>query len=166
MKNLQRLAWLILIISLGACGFRLRGVSDLPPYLDHVGIIIQDAHRELGPLLQEQLLTYHRSVESDPARAGCLLVIERDALTQNITSISSSTTPRQYELIYTVQFKLQRKDGRRTAIVPSRRVTITRSLTINSDRILGSNDEEAHLAQEMRQQAAIMILNRLGTLAP
>jgi len=156
-------SWCIgLIILLSGCGFHLRGSIELPKKLDHIAVIVRDAHREIAPLIRDQLRAYHREVVDDPAAAKYWLVIEHDSLTQNITGISSSTTPRQYELLYTVQFKLQR--ARAGDLATEEKIFVTRALTVNSDRILGSNDEEAHLAQEMRQNAVVMILERLGAI--
>ena len=161
-----RSRWITLIslISLCVgCGFHLRGTLDLPQKLNHIAVIVHDAHRELAPLIRDQLRAYHRDVVDEPEAADYWLIINHDSLAQNITGISSSTTPRQYELVYTVQFQLQQAHA--NDITENQKIFVTRSLTINSDRILGSNDEAAHLAQEMRQNAATMILERLGTIA-
>ena len=145
-----------------SCGFHLRGDLDLPKKLDHIAVIVHDAHHEIAPLIVEQLRAYHRDIIEDPAVAKYWLIIEKDSLVQNITGISSSTTPRQYELIYTVEFKFQ--SALADDIATPQKIFVTRAFTVNSDRILGSNDEQAHLAQEMRQNAAIMILDRLGKM--
>ncbi len=145
---------------LSGCGFHLRGQMDLPPWLNHVAIILQQGHRDLTPLLKNQLEAYHLSVTDSPLQATYWLVIEHDAISQNITSISSSTTPRQYQLLYTVTFKLQRAN--KEDILPSSRIEVTRQVTINSDRILGSNQEEALLEAEMRQDAVLQIMNRIS----
>ena len=83
---------------------------------------------------------------------------------QTISSVSSSTTPRQYQLIYTVHFKLQQANGEE--VIPTAYIVVTRQITINSNRILGSNDEEEHSKSEMRQDAVIQIINRLSRSMP
>ena len=142
------------------CGFHLRGMSDIPKWLNNVAIVIQDASRDLEPLLTDQLQAYHINLCSDPALADYWLVIEHDGTRQEIVSISSTTTPRQYQLIYTVRFKLQRVKG--PEIMPSSQIVVTRQVTINSDRILGSTSEEELLKREMRRDAAIQIIGRLS----
>lgn len=142
------------------CGFHLRGMSDIPKWLNHVAIVIQEASRDLEPLLADQLEAYHINVPSDPALAEYWLVIEHDETRQEISSISSTTTSRQYQLIYTVRFKLQRVRG--AEIIPSSQIVISRQVTINSDRILGSTSEEELLKREMRRDAAIQIIGRLS----
>jgi len=161
---INRSCCIALIILCSGCGFHLRGSLELPKKLNYIAIIVHDAHREIAPLIRDQLRAYHRDVVEDPALAQYWLIVERDSLTQNITGISSSTTPRQYELLYTVQFKLQSTHAADLEQEQEQKIFVTRALTVNSDRILGSNDEEAHITQEMMQNAAIMILDRLGAI--
>lgn len=165
----MRLLYRLLILTtfaLAGCGFHLRGMVDADSirWLNSVAIVIQQAHRDLEPLLRNQLKAYEIKVTSDPALAQYWLIIEQEDMQQNISSISSSTTPRQYELTYTLVFKLQRAKG--AEIIPSNPVVITRQITLNSDRILGSKDEAELQKTEMRRDAVIQILNRLSRAAP
>ena len=156
---------LLTTILLAGCGFHLRGMVDRESirWLNNVAIVIQQAHRDLEPLLREQLKAYNIGVNADPAFANYWLIIENETIEQNITSISSSTTPRQYQLIYTVQFKLQQTKG--AEILPISQIVVNRQITLNSNRILGSNDEEELQKEEMRRDAAIQILNRLSKIS-
>jgi LPS-assembly lipoprotein len=153
------LGWISILICNG-CGFHLRGFIDMPNWLNEVAITVEKVHRDLGPDLQEQLEAYHIHVNKMPNHARYWLILEEDFEEKHITSVSSSTTPRQYQVTYTVQFKLQAANGK--DIIPTSRVTATRLVTINSDRILGSNYEENLLKEEMRHDAIIQIIDRLG----
>lgn len=148
---------------LTSCGFHLRGMVEMPQWLNNISIVMQNAHRELEPLLSAQLQAYGIRVNPDPSTATYWLIIEQDDFQQQITSISSSTTPRQYQLIYTVRFKFQRAKGQE--IMPSKQVVVTRQITINSDRILGSTNEEEQSKLEMERDAAIQIIARLSHAA-
>lgn len=161
MRVVRRLSvvW-ILACFLTGCGFHLRGMLDMPQWLNNVSIVIQNAHRDMEQRLNEQLSAYHINVCPDPALANYWLIIEQDSFQQQISSISSSTTPRQYQLIYTVHFKLQRAKGKE--IIPNGQVVVTRQITLNNDRILGSTDEEEQSKSEMRRDAAIQIIDRLS----
>lgn len=161
MTRCRDILWSIFAaLLLSSCGFHLRGVLDMPNWLTDVSIVIQKAHRDLSPELKEQLEVYHIRVLPNRKNAHYLLVIEQDIEEQNITSVSSSTTPRQYQMTYAILFKLQ--DAKGKDIIPLSKVTATRQVTINSDRILGSNYEETLLLREMRHDAIIQILDRLG----
>lgn len=152
----------ILTILLAGCGFHLRGFADLPSWLNCVAIIIEDANHDLQSLLKDQLEAYKIVVPDAISQANYLLVIEKDGYRQEITNVSASTAPRQYLLIYDVQFSLRQIKGR--PLISSSHIFVTRQVTINNDRILGSDAEESLLKKEMRADAAIQIINRLSQI--
>ncbi|WED44161.1 LPS assembly lipoprotein LptE [Legionella cardiaca] len=156
---MKRFFLCLVITLLASCGFHLRGIADLPGWLNNIAIVIQDAHHDLQNLLKDQLEAYKISI-TNPAQANYLLIVEKDGFHQEITNISASTAPRQYLLIYDVQFSLTQAKGR--PLISSSHVFVTRQITINNDRILGSDAEEALLKSEMRADAAMQIVNRLS----
>lgn len=151
---------LMLVLLLSACGFHLRGMVDIPTWLDNVAIISNNNDKQLAAILKAQLEGYHIQVNSDPAFAKYWLVISLVALQQQIISVGASTNPRQYALILTVEFLLQTRKGQ--IIKPLKKIHVTRQLTVNNDRILGSNDEETILVGEMKQDAVVQIMNQLS----
>ncbi len=156
----KSLALGLIIALLTSCGFHLRGLADLPSWLNQVAIIIQNANRDLEPLLNDQLQAYNITISTNARHARFFLTIEQDDYQQQITNVSASTAPRQYQLIYRVHFSLSNNKGE--LILPPRFVVITRYLTINNDRILGSTAEENLLKAEMRRDAAMQIINLLS----
>lgn len=159
MKAKQLIAYCALLL-LSSCGFHLRGTLDMPPWLNNVAIVMHNGHHDLAGLLKSQLQAYHINIVSDPSRASYVLIIENDDLQQQITSVSASTTPRQYQLIYTVRFNLISHNGK--VVMPTTPIAVSRQLTVNNDRILGSDAEEATINSEMRRDAVIQIINRLN----
>lgn len=158
---LRRYALVALILLSSGCGFHLRGMIDLPRWLNNICVIDQtQSSRDLISLLNDQWRAYNIQTNDNPSLASYWLIVEQESTQQQITSISSSTTPRQYQLVYTVRFKLQRSNAE--DILPSSEIVIARQVTINGNRILGSNEEEALLKKEMRQDAAIQIINRIS----
>ncbi|MDP1601694.1 MAG: LPS assembly lipoprotein LptE [Legionella sp.] len=160
----KRLAIFFMVICITGCGFKLRGLADMPAWLNNIAIIVQEAHRDLVPMLKDQLEGYGVRIIPDPAHADYLLIIENDNTQQQITSISASTTPRQYQIIYTVHFSLISKlTGK--PIISSAHVLVTRQLTVNNDRILGSDSEGSTIHTEMRRDAVMQIINRISRKA-
>lgn len=153
-------ASLLIVFLLCSCGFHLRGMINVPEWLDNVSIISKDGNKELAAKLKSVLEGYKIQVNDDPALAKYWLMINRSNLQQQIVSIGASTNPRQYQLIMTTEFSLVTPKGQ--VVKPVRQVTVTRQLTVNNDRILGSNEEESILISEMRQDTVIQIINRLS----
>ncbi|MGQ3891419.1 LPS-assembly lipoprotein LptE [Legionella sp. CNM-4043-24] len=161
----KRAIWRYFIVAtiallLSSCGFRLRGMADIPPWLNNIAIVVQNGHKDLVPLLKEQLRAYKIRINPDPARADYILIIEQDSLQQKITSVSASTTPRQYQLLYSVVYSLVKRKA--APIVSSRLIAVTRQLTVNNNRILGSDSEESMITRDMREDAVMQIISRLG----
>jgi LPS-assembly lipoprotein len=152
------LIWLAFAF-LTCCGFHLRGFIDMPAWLNNISIVIQNAHRDLEPMLKNQLQAYNIRINPNVTQADYLLIIESDGIQQRMTNVAASTTPRQYLLIYDVQFSFVKAKG--GAIIPSSHICVTRQLTVNSNRILGSNYEETLISKEMRRDAVMQIINRL-----
>lgn len=151
---------LLAMVCLLGCGFHLRGFITMPSKLRNVAIIVDNVNRDVAPMLKEQLNAYRIVVPEDPEDAEYWIILEQDVEEQHITSVSSSTTPRQYQMNYQLTFKFQEAHGKE--IIPSTPVTATRQLTINSNRILGSNYEENTLKHEMRKDTVTQIIDRIG----
>ncbi|MDP3269249.1 MAG: LPS assembly lipoprotein LptE [Legionella sp.] len=155
-----RLALLFLTFMLTACGFHLRGIVDIPKWLNNVAIISKDGDRQFGTVIGSHLISHQISVNPEPSLADYWLIINKINVQQQIISIGASTNPRQYQIIMTVEFLLQSRKGQ--IIKAPSQVVVIRQLTVNNDRILGSNQEEAILMAEMRRDAVIQIINRLS----
>lgn len=151
---------LVLTLLLSACGFHLRGMINVPKWLNNVAIVVKNNDKQLISILKSQLDGYNIQVNPDEALAKYWLVINQATVQQQIISVGASTNPRQYTLILTIEFMLQTRKGQ--IVKAPKTVSITRQLTINNDRILGSSDEENILIGEMKQDAVIQIINQLS----
>lgn len=150
---------------LSACGFHLRSLGEFPTWLKpRVAIILEDEARDWESYLKPLLSAGDIKTTSDPKQAPFWLFIEHENLVQNIASVSSSSTPRQYQLRYTVTFRLENNRGK--TLIPSRSVVVNRPLTINNERILGSRNESEKLKLAMKHDAAIQIIYCLNRYAP
>ncbi|MCW8410381.1 LPS assembly lipoprotein LptE [Legionella sp. PATHC035] len=154
----------LLILLLSACGFHLRGISNTPSWLNNVAIISENNDKQFISILESRLEGSKIEVNPDPSRAQYWLMINEVNLQQQIISVGASTNPRQYTLTLTVLFALKTRAGQ-VVEVPGQ-INISRELTLNNDRILGSKDEESILIGEMKQDAVTQIIYRLGHLPP
>jgi LPS-assembly lipoprotein len=151
---------LALTLFLSGCGFHLRGMMDVPTWLNNVSIIFKNEDQQLLSIFKARFEGYKIQVNSNPDQAKYWLVINQIAIQRQIISVGASTNPRQYNLLLRVEFMLQTRKGQ--VIKLPKAVYATRQLTINNDRILGSDDEENILIGEMKQEAVTQILNQLN----
>lgn len=146
--------------SIIGCGFHLRGTADVPIWLNNVNITVEHAHRDLANILAEELRSYHVKLCPNPALANYMVIIEHDEFKEHITSISSGSLSRQYNLSYQVFFKLVKANGEE--LIPLTSVKVNRNMTVNTNRMLGSNQEESLLKAEMRRAAVTKLLYRIS----
>lgn len=149
-----------MIVALCACGFHLRGQMELPASFQDVAISAPPEGRNLSLALDEQLHAYHVIQVHSKTDAQFEIVIDTIQFERQIANISSSTTPRQYQLSYTVKHHLVDNHGR--VLIPNGLVVSNRLVSMNSERLLGSNYEQDFFLHEMELDAARQILTTIG----
>lgn len=162
MKKLQvALIFVVGLALITSCGFRLRGTSgQTPTHLKSgIAIKVENATNDWERVLESRLEAADIPLIQDEKQAPYVLVIQKENLTQNITGVSSSSTPRLYQLTYTVWFTL--KTAHNKTLIKPTAVVVTRPLTINNDRVLGSRNEGEKLKHEMKDDAASKIMSYL-----
>ncbi len=147
---------------ISACGFHLRGNLHLPQSVMPIAVVAQNGHTPLEKQLENKLSLQNVDVTDNPAKAKYLIIIIQESMRQDIAAVAASTAPRQYQLTYKVVFKLQKAKGNEPLTDEPMTVTVDRLLTINNDRILGSDSEAALLKKEMQADVATQILARLA----
>lgn len=154
----------VINLSLLGCGFHLRGTTSFPAWLDSIGIFTEGEHHDLKKTMEERLADYSIYIPKNPIQAHYWLILEKDDFKQEITYVGASTAPRQYLLLYEVQFRITQAKGK--VLLSSHHISVLRQLTINNDRILGSDAEERLLKNEMRLEAVQKISRVLSKLPP
>lgn len=150
----------IYVLLLSSCGLHLQNYGDMPKWFNNVAVVNISVQHDLRPLIIEHLKSYKINICKDIKQADYWLVLEEDKNTENITAVSSSTTPRQYQMTYAIKYKVQRvKTGQ--DVIPSSSAVVTRQFTINSNRILGSDYEGDLLRHEMYKDAVAQILDHI-----
>ena len=98
---MKRLMSLVCLLQLASCGFHLRGNLSFPPNFQAIHLQVPPQGRTFKDKLKEEM----RALQIHPApssRQGCYqLIIDDLKFNQQIANISSSTTPRQFQLSYT-----------------------------------------------------------------
>lgn len=143
----------IFLFALSACGFHLRGMIHHAAWMQSMDVqgtqnsgIINNLNNLLPNSARHQLL-YH-------------LFIDSENFNQQLVSVGAGTNPRQYLLEYTVQFHLI--DAKGKIYLPESQIHVVRQITINNEKILGSNEEERTIQNEMRNDAASQMILRLS----
>ena len=148
---------LILLVLLVSCGFHLRGQVTIPENLKQLRLISQIS----DPIVQQLKITlqkYGIIVVNAGQKAPSQLTIESLDHNTAFATTSANTNTKQYNITYNLTFSLLSEEK---PILSHAVVSSSRTLTVNANRILGSDDEEITLKQEMQQELVQKLLTRV-----
>ena len=158
----QAFVSLVLIYSvmlLSGCGFHLRGSIELPAELTEVALEGTRPNGELGVAVRNGFARVGGQVVDSGSSANSVLVISQDSYSRRVLSVDSIGQANEYELRYTVGFRLDDLDGANRVVQQS--ISLRRQYRFDPDLTLAKADEEARLVREMRQDAVRQMLRRL-----
>lgn len=152
---------LCLSLLLTSCGFRLQGEKHLAPQLHRLYLKTPDPYGQLARSLQQYFKLSGVQVVSSPTEATAILVIMKDDPSQLLLSVSGTQQTRQYTLTVTAVFEIT--DTRGMIMVGPQTLTESRTITIQSNQVLGSSNEANLFYQQIRRSLAYTILNRIAS---
>ncbi len=157
-----------LVLSLSACGFHLRGSngSFMLPFAT-MNIDLPDS----SPLAID-LKRYIRAIGSTEIvdtrqAADATLEVVADpekTRTKTILSLNSNGRVREYQLGYSIQFRVVDKAGNQ--LLGPTNIGLTRPITFNESQVLAKETEEAALYRDMRNDLVQQIMRRLAAIKP
>ena len=92
--------------------------------------------------------------------AQAILVIQNAELKRKILSVSGTGRVREFQLRYSILFRVNDQQGRE--IVPDTKVEVNRVLPYSDSAILSAGAEEKMLLKDMKKDAILKLMDRLG----
>jgi LPS-assembly lipoprotein len=173
---------LLLAGLLAACGFKLRGSTDLPAHkLPFATIALT-----LAPT-SEVYAQLKRNIEAssagtrvvDAGEAEAILAVLGDTSQKNILSLNTSGRVREFQLVRTFSFKVQANNRAAapapqvkytdapavapTEYVPASTIVLRREVTYSDDLVLSKEGEEALLWRDIQNDLVQQLMRRLAT---
>ncbi|ENO89733.1 LPS assembly lipoprotein LptE [Thauera linaloolentis] len=145
---------------LTGCGFKLRG----PQRLDFATVHINTSElSELGASLRRLIATSgSTTVVDDPAQADARLQILADNRGREILSLTGAGKVREYQLTQILRFQLLDKGGK--ALIPPTTISASREFTFDDSQVLGKEQEETLLYNDMQQDLLQQLMRRLASV--
>lgn len=164
------LATLLCLTLLTACGYSLRGSSDLESEIDAIALVMLQPNGELARLLRRSLERAEVGIveaqigQEETARidtaGGDIPVLRVGA--ERIISRPVSVNPRaraaQYEIRLSVELELER--GEET-LIPRETLLVERTYLEDIENIAGTQEEVEILTAEMRRELVNQLMRRL-----
>lgn len=161
----RKLLHAILLLCLGCvitgCGFHLQGETQLAPPLHRLYLQTSDPYGQLARSLQQYLKLSRVQLVSSPQEATTILNILHDDTSQELLSVSGTQQTRQYTLKVTVTFEINDAAGR--TLVRPQTLSESRTITVQSNQVLGSSNEASLFYQQMRRTLAYAIIKRIAS---
>lgn len=156
--NLMRIVCcVVLITSLSACGFHLRGDYQLPPELQLLNLQAASEGGELARALKRSLSS--SGVTLSETGEVPELVVSGVSHTRRVLSVDTAGNPQEYELLASTAVTIPETAG--GYFLPSKELSVRRDYIYESTGVLSSSDQEAQLKLEMERELARRIMRIL-----
>jgi LPS-assembly lipoprotein len=161
----MRIILLLLVLSLSACDFHLRGHNMQGSGLPFGSLYLKSAAPSpLVPDLQNNLELYKIRITSTAAEADLTLDIVSEATSKQIVALSGAGQVLEFQLSYRVA--LRAYDKQMNDWLPADEIALQRSLPYDDAQILAKEQEEALLYRDMRADAVQQVMRRLSRAKP
>ena len=140
-----------------SCGFHLRGLSSIP----FESVYIQASDPLVILDIKRRIQASSKTIVLDnPNDSQAILHILNARKRKVILSVSGSGRVREFQLRYSISFKVTDKNGRE--VVPIGNIEIKRVLPFSDSAFLAAQMEEEMLIKEMKKDAILKMMDRLG----
>ena len=140
-----------------SCGFHLRGLSSIP----FESVYIQASDPLVVLDIKRRIQASSKTIVLDsPNDSQAILHILNARKRKVILSVSGSGRVREFQLRYSISFKVTDKNGRE--VVPIGNIEVKRVLPFSDSAFLASQMEEEMLIKEMKKDAILKMMDRLG----
>ena len=164
LSSKMRRAWLLPILMsllISTCGFHLRGDIVLPSLYERVHVV-DKGYSDVGQSLSKALINAGSKIVSSPEEASSVITILSRGVERRALNVGGKQV-REYELQLNILFVVQAHSGKQLS--EPQRVSIVRNFQNNPNAVLGRDNEEQIIRQEMMQPAIIQLLRRLKAIA-
>ena len=165
MMNATRALLLLLVLTLAACGFHLRG-SNLKDVQFAFKSLYLKAPSE-SPFvadLRRVLLANKITLTPTADKADLVLDVVSEQTLKQILSLSGSGRVQEYQLFYTVS--LRAYDNQQNDWLTADEISLSRILPYDDSQVLAKQQEEELLYKDMRSDAVAQAVRRLNRAKP
>ena len=152
---------LALALTLGGCGFQLRGEADLPAEMEFTQMVVEDPYSTLARRVQT-LLEQNGVNFVEASRATAILEIPTNEVVTNVLTIGNNARVREYRISHTVQFRLVDAGGKELLTMQTLRQT--RDIAFDEQKILATSREQEYLKQDLAEDLARLLVSRLESV--
>jgi len=152
---------MLAVLLLAGCGFHLQGAVKTPPEMSRTYVDAVDEYSQFHRELRLGLQAAGVELVDAPEQATAILSILTDRTDQRVLSVSARNVPTEYEVFYTVEYRLATSDA---VLLNPRAVTLTRDYTYDTTLVLGKAREEELMREAIVQDLVRIVLKQISSL--
>lgn len=162
-RSLASISLILFCLGLIGCGFHLRGQFTIPQELTLLKIANCDNFDLFKRILKRTLTTNGIQIlpMNTTAPANILTITEQQFTERNI-AYGSDVQVNRALVQFIVKYQISNPEGRE--LFPCGTIVVERELTINSNAILGTEDERNRINTELYTDASVQLIRQLSVL--
>lgn len=171
LSSLHKKVFIFMLIALAgvqtSCGFHLRGALRLPGHITPIFLDLSTSDDELGRELQSLLSSSaENALAASSVEAKTVLNIFKVQKKQRVVAVDNIGRAREYELNYQFRYELKTisKTAAQPEIIKTNTVKLKRDLLFDPGSVLAVDHEKESLYEDMRQDAALLVLRQLSVI--
>ena len=154
----------VLLFTLCACGFHLRGTQVASSKAGISAIAVRSLS---APLVAAEVSSLFRLGGSDivatPDRTVTVLTLANEAFDREVLSVSADTGKvKEYQLTLHVSMSVSGPGGK--PLVENEIIAVSRDYTFDESSILGKSNEETSLRDDLVRQVSSQIIRRVNAV--
>ena len=162
MNRIKLIIIFILAIVVSACGYKLAGKADLDTVFEKTHVAYQGQGYAMAELVELQLeVNENQLVDAKDATAIVNILYERTE--REILAVDEEGKVREFELILQIGFNVVDSSGER--MMKNQDIRLSRDFLFDINDVIGGSREERLIYQEMREDAARLIIYRLQAIS-
>ena len=152
---------LLMVVIVAGCGFHLRGDIVLPALYERVQVVSVGAS-DVGRALSEALENVGSQIVSSPEVSTAVVTVLSSGTQRRALNVGGKAI-REYELQLDISFVVQ--DNKGVQLAEQQTVSVIRNYQNDPNDVLGKDNEEQVIRQEMMRPAIIQVLRRMKAIA-
>ena len=162
MKN--RSILLLLLLTLCACGFHLRGTEVVATKTGVSSIVVRSL---AAPLVSERVISLLRlggtKIVDAADKTTYLITLRNEAFEREVLSVSADTGKvKEYQL--TLHVIMSASDPGGKSLVNNETITVSRDYTFDESSILGKSNEETSVRDDLIRQVSSQVVRRVNAV--
>lgn len=154
-------AWMLMLLVLSGCGFKLRQEIELPPELRQIKVLVADVYSPLQHNL-EQALARAGAQAPQTGQPAAVLRILRNSVTREPLTVGSTGRVQEYGMRYEVTMQLD--DAQGNSVVARQDILLERSYQFDGAQAQGTPGEEEVVRAELEREMTQAILRRIDAV--